>query len=54
MYYTHKTKKAAGASNTNGLHTDTNRADFRSRRPLNQVPTCRQGMTSTSEKRGAP
>ncbi len=54
MHYTHTTKKAAGASNTNGLHTYTNSADCRRRRSLNQVPTCRQGMTSTSEKRGAP
>jgi hypothetical protein len=51
MHYTHATKKAVGASNTNGLHTYTNSADFRSHRQLNQVSACRKGMTSTSEKR---
>jgi hypothetical protein len=28
MHYTHTTKKAVGASNTNGLHTYTKSADF--------------------------
>jgi len=34
---TNTTKKAAGASNTNGLHTDTNSADFRSHGAINQA-----------------
>jgi len=34
---TNTTKKAAGASNTNGLHTDTNSANFRSHGPINQA-----------------
>ena len=29
MTHTNTTQKAAGASNTNGLHTDTNGANFR-------------------------
>lgn len=37
---TNTTKKAAGASNTNGLHTDTNGADFASQWRLNQAPAC--------------
>ena len=32
------TTKAAGATNTNGLHTDTNGADFRSGGAIEQAP----------------
>ena len=35
---TNTIEKAAGASNTNGLHTDTNSADFRSQGAINQAP----------------
>ena len=31
-------KKAAGASNTNGLHTDTNGGNFLTDGPIQQVP----------------
>lgn len=34
---TNTTEKAAGAINTNGLHTDTNRADFRSHGAIQQA-----------------
>jgi hypothetical protein len=34
---TNTNEKAAGASNTNGLHTDTNSADFRSHGAVNQA-----------------
>ena len=35
---TNTTQKAAGASNTNGLHTDTNGADFRTGDATGQAP----------------
>jgi hypothetical protein len=35
---TNTTQKAAGAINTNGLHTDTNRADFRTSDATGQAP----------------
>ena len=34
---TNTTKKAAGASNSNGLHTDTNGASFRTDGAINQA-----------------
>lgn len=37
MTHTNTTKKAAGASNTNGLHTDANSADFRSHGAIKQA-----------------
>ena len=37
MTHTNTTKKAAGASNTNGLHTDTNGANFRTHGAINQA-----------------
>lgn len=36
---TNTTQKAAGATNTNGLHTDTNGADFRTGDATVQAPT---------------
>jgi hypothetical protein len=38
---TNTIKKAAGAINTNGLHTDTNGADFRTGTAVKQVPDCK-------------
>jgi hypothetical protein len=35
---TNTTKKAAGAINTNGLHTDTNGANFRTGDAIGQAP----------------
>ena len=35
---TNTTKKAAGAINTNGLHTDTNGPDFRTDSAIKQAP----------------
>ena len=35
---TNTTQKAAGAINTNGLHTDTNAADFRTSEATGQAP----------------
>lgn len=35
---TNTTQKAAGAINTNGLHTDTNRAEFRTVGVIEQAP----------------
>jgi hypothetical protein len=35
---TNTTQKAAGAINTNGLHTDTNNADFRTCEATGQAP----------------
>ncbi len=37
MTHTTTTQKAAGASNTNGLHTDTNGANFRTDGAINQA-----------------
>lgn len=37
MIYTNTIKKAAGASNANGLHTDTNGTDFRSQGAIDQA-----------------
>ena len=34
---THTTQKASGASYTNGLHTDTTHANFRTDGPINQA-----------------
>jgi hypothetical protein len=50
MPHTNTTKKAAGASNTNGPHTDANKTNFRSHGSLNQVPAQCKACTSTSEK----
>jgi len=38
MAHTNTTKKAAGASNTNGPHTDTNGVNFRTSGAINQSP----------------
>ena len=38
MTHTNTMQKAAGASNTNGLHTDTNNANFRTDGAINQAP----------------
>ena len=38
MTHTNTTQKAAGASNTNGLHTYTNGANFRTDGAINQAP----------------
>ena len=38
MTHTNTMQKAAGASNTNGLHTDTNGANFRTDGAINQAP----------------
>ena len=38
MPYINTMRKAGGASNTNGLDTDTNKADFASHGPINQAP----------------
>lgn len=37
MTYTYTNEKAAGASNTNGLHTDTNGSNFRTGEAINQA-----------------
>ena len=37
MTHTNTTQKAAGASNTNGLHTDTTGVDFRTDGPIQQA-----------------
>lgn len=37
MIHTNTIRKAAGASNTNGLHTDTNGADFRTGGAISQA-----------------
>lgn len=37
MNYTNTIKKAAGASNTNGLHTDSNDGDFRTAGAIEQA-----------------
>ena len=37
MTHTNTMRKAAGASNTNGLHTDTNCADFRTGGAIKQA-----------------
>jgi hypothetical protein len=37
MTHTHTTQKAAGASNTNGLHTDTTGTYFRTDGAINQA-----------------
>ncbi len=37
MTHTNTTQKAAGASNTNGLHTDTTGANFRTDGPIQQA-----------------
>jgi len=39
MTYTNTIRKAAGAINTNGQHTDTNVSDFRSQGAIDQAPT---------------
>ena len=41
MTNTNTIKKAAGASNTNGLHTDTNSAEFRSHGAIQQAHHCK-------------
>src|ERR1035437_8939605 len=51
MTHTNTTEKAAGAINTNGLHTDTNHVDFRSDRPLNQAQNDLTLTTTTTEAR---
>ena len=38
MTHTNTTQKAAGASNTNGLHTHTNGTNFRTDGAINQAP----------------
>jgi hypothetical protein len=38
---TNTTQKAAGAINTNGLHTDTNGLDFRTGDATGQAPDCK-------------
>lgn len=38
MTHTNTTQKAAGATNSNGLHTDTNGADFRTDGAIQQAP----------------
>ncbi|MHB1199172.1 MAG: hypothetical protein ACYCZ6_06355 [Polaromonas sp.] len=38
MTYTNTNEKAAGASNTNGLHTDTNRVNFPTTEAIEQAP----------------
>ena len=38
MTHTNTMQKAAGASNTNGLHTDTNGTNFRTDGAINQAP----------------
>ena len=38
MIHTNTMQKAARATNSNGLHTDTNASNFASHGPLNQAP----------------
>jgi len=45
MTYRYTNKKAAGAINTNGLHTNTNGANFRSHVPAQQANDCK--LTAT-------
>ena len=45
MNHTHTNKKAAGAINTNGPHTYTNVANFRSHGPIQQAPDCKAAAT---------
>jgi hypothetical protein len=42
------TEKAAGATNTNGLHTDTNAADFRTGEAMGKVPNGKAIATHTA------
>lgn len=51
MIHTNAQEKAAGAINTNGLHTDTNGPDFRSHGPLNQAQIDLVLTTTTTEAR---
>ena len=45
---TNTKQKAAGAINTNGLHTGTNAADFRTGEAMGQAPDCKAIATHTA------
>jgi hypothetical protein len=46
---TNTMQKAAGAINTNGLHTDTNGANFRTSEALEQAPSSKAIATQIAE-----